>query len=204
MWRPNAVWRQQTDKVRETLRRQFDRVWLLSDSTAADPVLAAGFDGGAPYAAFSPHEYFDVARAFSGVNLTFSPSIGSGFDSLVERNVPADSCYRPAPFEPPATIDWSSASERERAARLSLWQIEASMRVSLAVQTNSTLRNASTGFFIVYIATFNEWHEGTSFEPMKDRAALLRQELPFGYHNPANGRYRLDYLKPRLDRIIRG
>jgi hypothetical protein len=76
--------------------------------------------------------------------------------------------------------------------------------VSLEVQTNSTLRNAGTGFFIVYIATFNEWHEGTSFEPMKDRAALLPQELSVGYHNPADGRYRLDYLKPRLEHIIRG
>ena len=204
MWRPDAVWHRQTDSVREMLRRDFDRVWLLSDSTGASRVLAAGFDGGAPYAAFSPHQYPQLARAFSGINLTFSPSIGAGFDSIVERNVPAESCYRPAPFEPPATIDWSSASDRERAARLSLWQIEASMRTSLEVQTNPTLRNAGTGFFIVYIATFNEWHEGTSFEPMKDRAALVPQELPFGYHNPAHGRYRLDYLKPRLERIIRG
>ena len=39
---------------------------------------------------------------------------------------------------------------------------------------------------------------------MKDYGALLRQELPFGYHNAANGRYRLDYLKARLERIIRG
>ena len=204
MWRPEAVWHRQTDRVRETLRRHFDTVWLLSDSTAPDPVLAAGFDGASPYAAFTPQEWPQRARAFSALNLTFSPSIGTGFDSIVERNVPADSCYRPPPFEPPASIDWSLASERERAARLALWQIEASMRTSLDLQTNSTLRNASTGFFIVYIATFNEWHEGTSFEPMKDYDTLLRQELPFGYHNPAYGRYRLGYLKPRLERIIRG
>ena len=161
MWRPDDVWRRQTDRVREMLRRDFDTVWLLSDSTDASRVLAAGFDGGAPYAAFSPQQCPQLARAFSGLNLTFSPSIGTGFDTIVERNVPADSCYRPPPFEPPATIDWSSASDRERAARLSLWQIEMSMRTSLNVQTNSTLRNASTGFFIVYIATFNKWHEGT-------------------------------------------
>lgn len=204
MWRPDAVWHRQTDTVREMLRRDFARVWQLSDSTAAGRVLAAGFDGGSPYAAFSPEEWPRLARVFSGANLTFSPSLGTGFDAIAERNVPADSCYRPPPFVPPATIDWSSASERERAAGLALWQIEASMRTSLIVQTESTLRNASTGFFVVYIATFNEWHEGTSFEPMKDHAALLSQELPFGYHNPAHGRYRLDYLKPRLERIIRG
>jgi hypothetical protein len=39
---------------------------------------------------------------------------------------------------------------------------------------------------------------------MKDRAAFVPQELPVGYHNPAAGRYRLDYLKPRLEQIIRG
>jgi Glycosyl hydrolase family 99 len=203
-WRPDTVWRRHTDTVRETLRRQFDRVWLISDSPAADRVLVAGFDGGAPYGAFSTDDWRQLARTFSGRNLTFAPSIHTGFDALVERNVPADSCYRPPAFRPPATIDWNSASDRERAAQLALWQIESSMRTSLDVQTNPALRNARMGFFIVYIATFNEWHEGTAFEPMKDRAALLRQELPFGYHNPEHGRYRLDYLKARLKRIIRG
>ncbi len=204
MWRPDGVWRRQTDTVRETLRRQFDRVWLLSDSTAVDRVLAFGFDGGVPYGAFSPAEWPQLARAFSAVNLTFSPSIGTGFDGVAERNVPPDSCYQPPELLPPAKIDWSSASDRERAALLGLWQLEESIRSSLNLQTDSALRNASTGFFIAYIATFNEWHEGTSFEPMKDRAALLPQELPFGYHNPAHGRYRLDYLKPRLEQLIRG
>ena len=204
LWRPEATWRRQTDTVRDTLRRDFDTVWLLSDSYDPIRVLAAGFDGGSPYGAFTPSEWPQVARAFTGRNLTFSPCIGTGFDAVVERNVPADSCYRPPAFVPPATINWSSAADRERAANLALWQIEASMRTALNLQTTSTLRNASIGFFIVYIATFNEWHEGTTFEPMKDHAALLPQELPFGYHNPEHGRYRLDYLKPLLQRIIRG
>lgn len=204
MWRPFDAWHRQLDRVRETLRRQFDNVWLLSDSTADEPVRASGFDGSAPYGAFSPEEWPQLARAFSALNLTFSSSIGSGFDAILERNVPADSCYQPPAFVPPANINWNSASDRERAARLAVRHIETSMRTSLSLQTNPTLRNASTGFFIVYIATFNEWHEGTSFEPMKDRAALLSQELPFGYHNPTYGRYRLDYLKRRLDQIFHG
>jgi hypothetical protein len=204
LWRPDAVWRRQTDTLRETFRRHFDSVWLLSDSPAADRVLAAGFDGGFPYGSFTSSDWPQLARAFNGRNLTFAPSIHPGFDAVVERNVPADSCYRPPTFVPPAEINWSSASDRERAAQLALWQIEASMRTSLDLQTNPTLRTAGTSFFIVYIATFNEWHEGTSFEPMKDRAALLRQELPFGYHNPEHGRYRLNYLTPRLQRIMRG
>ena len=206
MWRPNDVWHRQIDTVRETLRRHFDNVWQLSDFPVADPVLATGFDGGSPYGAFDPQEWPQRARAFSDVNLTFSPSIGTGFDAIGDRNSSADSCSSSSPpaFVPPAIINWNSAADREKAARLALWQIEASMRTSLDVQTNSTLRNARTGFFIVYIETFNEWHEGTAFEPMKDRAALLPQELPSGYHNPADGRYRLDYLKPRLEEIIRG
>ena len=85
MWRPDDVWRRQTDRVREMLRRDFDTVWLLSDSTDASRVLAAGFDGGAPYAAFSPQQYPQLARAFSGLNLTFSPSIGTGFDALARH-----------------------------------------------------------------------------------------------------------------------
>jgi hypothetical protein len=186
------------------LRRDFPHAWQLSDSTGADRVRAAGFDGGAPYAAFSPEEWPGLGRGFSDAGLTFSPSIGTGFDAIVERNVPAGSCYQPPPFVPPAEIDWSGAAGREEGARLALWQIEASMRAAINVQTDPALRNARTGFFIVYIATFNEWHEGTSFEPMKDHDALLPQEQPFGYHNPARGRYRLDYLKPRLDRIIGG
>lgn len=204
MWRPNDAWHRQTDLVRESLRRDFDDVWLLSDFPVADPVLAAGFNGSAPYDAFNPQEWPQLARTFSGVNLTFSPSIGSGFDAIAERNVAPDSCYSPPAFVPPAVIDWNNESDRERAAHLAVLQIEASMRTSLDVQTNPALRNASTGFFIVYIGTFNEWHEGTAFEPMKSRAALLPQELPFGYHNPADGRYRLDYLKARLQLIIVG
>ena len=204
MWRPDDVWHRQLDTVRETLRRRFDNVWQLSDFPVADNVGATGFDGGSPYGAFTPQEWPQQARAFSKINLSFSPSIGTGFDAIIERNVPADSCYQPPAFVPPADINWSSASDRERAARLAVRQIEASMRTSLAVQTDPTLRNASTGFFIVYIATFNEWHEGTSFEPMKDHAALLPQEVPFGYHNSARGRYRLDYLTRRLDQIFRG
>ena len=204
IWRPDGAWRRQTDVVRETLRRSFDHVWLLSDSPEPARVVTAGFDGGAPYGAFTTGDWHQLARTFRQRNLIFSPSIHTGFDAVVERNVPPDSCYRPPAFLPPATIDWRSAEERERAAQLAVWQIESSMLTSLDVQTNPALGSISPSFFIVYIATFNEWHEGTAFEPMKNRAELLRQELPFDYHNPEHGRYRLDYLKQRLPRVIRG
>jgi hypothetical protein len=118
--------------------------------------------------------------------------------------VPADSCYRPPKFQPPAEIDWSDAADREEARALALWQIEASMRTSLNVQTDEALFDTKAGFFLTYLNTFNEWFEGTAFEPMKDRDALLPQELPFEYHNPTYGRYRMDYLKPRLAQILEG
>jgi hypothetical protein len=206
LWRPDSVWHQQTDTVRETLRHDFDHVWILSDSSdpgMIDRVRAAGFDGIAPYGVFDYERWPLLARTASDAGLLFSFSIGTGFDAIVQRNVPPDSCYSPPRFLPPADIDWSEASERERARRLALWQIEGSLRSTVNLQMDSSLQNARSGFLAVYIATFNEWHEGTAFEPMKDYTALLPEELPYEYHNPANGRYRLDYLKERLDRILR-
>jgi len=207
LWRPDSVWRQQTDLVRETLRHDFDRVWLLSDSSesrTAGRVGAAGFDGIAPYGVFDYEHWPALAGTYSASDLLFSFSIGTGFDSIVRRNVPPDSCYRPPRFLPPADIDWTRPDERQRAHRLALWQIEGSLRATLNLQTDPSLFNAAAGFFAVYIATFNEWHEGTAFEPMKDHAALLPEERPYGYHNPAYGRYRLDSLKTRLAAILEG
>jgi hypothetical protein len=76
------------------------------------------------------------------------------------------------------------------------------MRTTLNLQTDTTLPASRTGFFLTYINSFNEWHEGTAFEPMKDFAALTPEELPYAYHNPANGEYRLEYLKSRLRLIL--
>jgi Glycosyl hydrolase family 99 len=204
LWRPDSAWRQQTDTVRESVRRDFDHIYLLSDSTDVGRVRATGFDGVAPYLGFSAEGWPATARASSDVGLVFSFSINVGFDATVQRNVPPDSCYKPPTFQPPAEIDWTSSTDREEARILALWQIEASMRTSLNAQTDPSLFDMKAGFFLTYIATFNEWHEGTSFEPMKDRDALLPQELAFDYHNPTYGRYRLDYLKPRLAEILVG
>ena len=57
------------------------------------------------------------------------------------------------------------------------------------------------GFFLVYITSFNEWHEGTQFEPMKDAAALTPEEWAVGYHNPRDGYYRLRQLGELLARL---
>ena len=55
------------------------------------------------------------------------------------------------------------------------------------VQTDPALSNARRGFFLVYVNSFNEWHEGHAFEPMKDFAQLTPEERAQGYHHPAEG-----------------
>ena len=57
---------------------------------------------------------------------------------------------------------------------------------------------ARTGFFLTFVNSFNEWHEGTQFEPVKGAATLTPREASFGYHNPVDGMYRLNYLKSRV------
>ncbi len=90
-------------------------------------------------------------------------------------------------------FDWDNWIHREAARGLAQWRIDDSMRTTLNLQTDSALPPARTGFFLTYINSFNEWHEGTVFEPMKNRAALAPEERPYGYHNTADGGYRLEY-----------
>ncbi len=56
--------------------------------------------------------------------------------------------------------------------------------------------------FLVYINSFNEWHEGTAFEPMKDYRALSPAERET-YHNPLDGDYRLNVLSELLKPLLR-
>jgi hypothetical protein len=203
LYRPDSVWRQQTDTVRETFRRDFDRVRLPADSSAVDRVRAGGFDGMAIYDNYvRPTRWPEMARACRDVEIEFSFNINAGFDGIAQRNVPADSCYRAPTFEPPAMLDWSTTIDYENARRLAEWRIDESMRTTLNLQTDPALPPAKTGFFLTYVNSFNEWHEGTQFEPMKDAATLTPEEIRFGYHNPADGMYRLNYLKSRLQPIL--
>ena len=57
---------------------------------------------------------------------------------------------------------------------------------------------------MTYINSFNEWHEGTAFEPAKDYAGLSPGELAVGYHNPTNGRWRIELLNDALAGIYAG
>jgi hypothetical protein len=72
----------------------------------------------------------------------------------------------------------------------------------VAVQADPALVNARRGFFLVYINSFNEWHEGHAFEPMKDAADLTPAERALGYHNPERGDYRLATLRGLLERTL--
>ncbi len=201
---PDSIWRQQTDRVRTLLAGSFDRVTLLADSLDAARVQACGFDGIAVYDNFVEPATWDAhARACTSRDLVFSFNVNPGFDGVALRHVDPGSCDAPLGFEPGRMVyDWSIASARQAAASASRSRLSQSFRATLAVQTDPRLANYRRGFFLTYINSFNEWHEGHQFEPMKDRADLTDQERALGYHNPEDGRYRLDALGPLLADVV--
>jgi hypothetical protein len=197
----DPVWRQQTDRVRQTFARDFDHVTLLADSLSVNRTQACGFDGIAIYDNFvTPDTWLSHAEDFSNADLLFSFNINPGYDEIALRRVDPGSCYAPLAFQPGGgAYDWTQAAERERARAASESRITQSFRTTVAVQTNPSLSNAKHGFFLAYINSFNEWHEGHQFEPMKDFGDLTANERAVGYHNPAGGRYRLDALRSLVD-----
>jgi hypothetical protein len=190
------AWRQQTDRVRETFRRDFDRLTILSDSLDMGRMLAGGFDGTAIYSNYvRPDTWRDYATAASSRDLVFSFNVNPGFDSLAARSVEPGSCYTPFVFEPSSgPVDWSIDADRERAKSASSSRIDESFRTTVDLQRDPRLSNAKRGFFLVYVCSFNEWHEGHQFEPMKNGANLTAAERAIGYHNPADGSYRMERL----------
>lgn len=200
---PDDVYARQFDALRKILRGAFDHVTLLADSLDFIRAPRGGFDGIAIYDNFvEPQRYAALAQRATGVGLVFSFNVNPGFDRIEPRTID-DSCYSPLPFVPPAdAIDWLRADERERAAALSESRIAESLQATVAVQTDPALANVSNGFFLVYLNSFNEWHEGHGFEPMKDRAELTPAERRIGYHNPERGDYRLRFVTAGLQPIL--
>jgi hypothetical protein len=200
----DSTWRRQNESVREALRRSFDHVTLLSDSLNYPRAAASGFDGIAIYDHFiAPSSYASIAAAASHSALLFSLNVNPGFDTIEPREVDPEGCYAPTPFAPPTPgIDFGGRDERERAAMRSMERIDESFAAAMAVQVDPGLRNFRRGFLLVYLNSFNEWHEGHSFEPMKDAAALDPVERAFGYHNPARGDYRLQALAGLLQPVV--
>jgi hypothetical protein len=196
---PDAVWWAQNDRIRQTLRGDFDHVTLLADSLHFGRTPAAGFDGVGIYDNFlGPELYPGIARGASDAGLLFALNVNPGYDQVEPRVVAPDKqeCYRPRDLAPAPAVpyEWSRPADRERAASASAERIRASFAATLAVQDDPALQNRRRGFLLVYLNSWNEWHEGHQFEPMKDAAALTADERAQGYRNPARGGERLEVL----------
>jgi len=199
---PDAVWRRQTDSLRQTLRADFDHVTLLADSLEFRRTPASGFDGIGIYDNYiGPERYAGYAEGASRMRLLFSFNVNPGYLQIEPRQVGDDPCYRPRSFAPETDgLDLSRPEGRELAARRSRARVRESFDATLAAQTDPSLENDRRGFFLVYINSFNEWHEGHAFEPMKDASDLTPAERAQGYDNPTDGGYRLR----ALGELVRG
>ncbi|HYT73546.1 MAG TPA: hypothetical protein VEL79_02255 [Vicinamibacterales bacterium] len=200
----NQDWHRQTDLVRETVRDDFDHVTLLADTLDPARAQAGGFDGIAVYDPYvEPSSWPNVAAGMSSANLVFSFNINPGFDRFAPRVIDAGSCYRQPPFEPPTrSLDFSLPQDRALAMSLGQGRIEDSFGTTIVLQTDPALANRHRGFFLVFVNSFNEWHEGHEFEPMKNFGDLTPAERRVGYHNADDGSYRLQTLKRLLEPVI--
>jgi len=194
----DGEWRQQTDRVRETLAKDFPRITLLAYSLDVGRTQAAGFDGIAIYDNFvRPEQWRAIAENCTARGLVFSFNVNPGFDGVVDLNPPADGCYAPLPIEPgPNVYQWDEPADRERAAAESTRRIANTFQTTVALQADDGLSNRQRGFFLVYLNSFNEWHEGHQFEPMQNDTTLPNAGRR--YHNVADGEYRLKTLRTLL------
>jgi hypothetical protein len=200
----DSEWREQTDRVRAAFASQFTRVTLLADSLDMVRTRACGFDGIAIYDNYvRPDTWRTWAEACSARDLLFSFNVNPGFDRVANRRVDPGSCETSLPFEPAGVLfDWARPQDRTFAARASERRIGESFQTTVALQTDPLLADARRGFFLVYINSFNEWHEGHQFEPMKDLEQLTAEERAVGYHNPPDGAYRLEALRKLLADVV--
>jgi hypothetical protein len=201
---PDAVWRQQTDRVRATFAGEFEHVRLLADSLDVARTESCGFDGIAIYDNYVRPETWPVhAEACTSRNLLFSFNVNPGFNAVVDRRMGAGPCYAAPALEPPASgYDWTRAEDRERAVQASEGRILESFEMTLALQTDPDLTNARRGFLLTYLNSFNEWHEGHQFEPMKNAGELTSEERARSYHNPEDGGHRLKMLGNLLAPVL--
>ena len=198
------VWRRQTDAIRELLRRDFDRLTLLADSSQVQRTQAGGFDGIALFDNYvSPDIWRTHAQNCTARDLVFSFQVNPGFDSIVFPQTDPNSCYVPPAFAPGGGVyDWSRAADRAAAESASRSRIVESFNTTVTLQTSPTLTNSRRGFFFVYINSFNEWHEGHQFEPSRNRTELTAAERALGLHNGDEGSYRLDTLGGLIRDVI--
>ena len=199
---PDDVWRQQLERVRRDVAPDFDGITLVADSLNADRTVAAGFDAGAVGNPFiRPDEWSELTAPFDRRDIPFSFAVNAGFDAVTEKTPPQDPCYRPSRMEPELNEPWDRRSSREVAQELGTARIAASLERTLAHQTDAQSANWRQGFLLVPINSFNEWHEGTAFEPMASYRDLTSAQRLL-YHNAANGSYRLRTLRNLLELVL--
>jgi glycosyl hydrolase family 99 len=198
------VWRRQTDAIRELLRGDFDHLTLLADSSQVVRTQAGGFDGIALFDNYvSPDIWPLHAQNCTARDLVFSFQANPGFDSIVWPQDDPDTCYRPPAFAPGGGVyDWARAADRSAAEAASRGRIADSFQTTVDLQIRPSLTNARKGFFLVYMNSFNEWHEGHQFEPARNRADLIAAQLALGLHNPEQGDYRLQTLAALIHRVV--
>ena len=198
----DSLWRRQTDTVRATLRNDFNPL-MFADTLDPFRTQAGGFDGMAMYDAYyRPSLWPAPAESFSKLGLLFSFNTNPGFDKYPERP-PFGECFSQLPLEPPIAASGWGLDARQQALAASRDRVLESLRTTLTLQLDPNLANQPRGFFAMYINSFNEWHEGTAFEPAVDFAALLPLQRAIGYHNPDNGRWRTQLLQDVLTQLAR-
>ena len=104
-------------------------------------------------------------------------------------------------FEPPIEATGWDTAARGEALNASRNRILDSLRTNLTLQLDPALTDARRGFFLAYINSFNEWHEGTAFEPAANLADLTPAQRAIGYHNPDEGQWRLEHLRDLLRQL---
>jgi hypothetical protein len=193
----DGVYRRQIDAMRTVLRADFDPI-VLSDSLEAPRNAASGFDGTAVYNPYiRPETWPALAADFSARDLVFSFPVNPGFDRYPDRP-PFGECYTPSQFEPPIEATGWDTAARAEALNASRNRILDSLRTNLSLQLDPALTDARRGFFLAYINSFNEWHEGTAFEPSVNLADLTPAQRAIGYHNPDDGQARMELLENLL------
>ena len=163
----------------------------------------SSFDGTAVYNNFhDPSTWQGHSEHTSSDGLVYSFNTNPGFDSIARQAVPKGSGYVPTPFHPATEINWNNSDDRERAKQLSQRQTHRTLSTSILVQSNPLHTSSRQDFFLVFLNSFNEWHDGHAFEPAKNYAYLYSMELPSGYHNERCGNYRIKTLRRYLRRVL--
>lgn len=147
-----------------------------------------------------PSRHGRHAASFSSADLSFSFNVNPGFDRYPDRP-PFGDCYTSLRFEPPIEATGWDTAAREEALNASRNRILDALRTNLRLQLDPALTDAKRGFFLTYINSFNEWHEGTAFEPAANLADLTPAQRAIGYHNPDEGRWRLELLQNLLRQL---